>query len=130
MDAECHHHHDHRGWVRPDGRRGRWLEPFLLLLIAEGESHGYALIGQLDELRVAPAGVDVGMAYRTLRELEGEGLVSSTWSADNGAPRRAYRLTDQGRVALHEWAAVMRERGRLIEEFLPRHARIQTAQGG
>ncbi len=25
-----------RGWTRPGGRRGRWIEPFLLLLIAEG----------------------------------------------------------------------------------------------
>jgi len=46
MDAEhLHsHRHDQHGGVRTGGRRGRWLEPFLLLLVAEGEGHGCALI--------------------------------------------------------------------------------------
>ena len=70
-EVDPHHHHDaHRGWVRPGGRRGRWLEPFLLRLVAEGETHGSALIARLNALCLAPAGVDVGMAYRTLREFE------------------------------------------------------------
>ena len=95
------HHHDHRhdqhGWVRPGPRRGRWLEPFLLLLVAESEAHGYALIGRLNELGVAPDGVDVGMAYRTLRELETKGLVLSDRVTAGGAPRRDYRLTREAR---------------------------------
>lgn len=124
------HHHEHQGWVRRDGRRGRWLEPFLLMLVAEGEAHGYALIGQLNELGVAPAGVDVGMAYRTLRELEADGLVDSAWAAEDGAPRRAYRLTPEGRLALEEWAGVMHERARLIDEFLPRYERLGDDTGG
>jgi PadR family transcriptional regulator, regulatory protein PadR len=131
MDAERHHHaHHQRGWVRPGGRRGRWLEPFLLLLVAEGETHGYELIRRLNELGVAPAGVDVGMAYRTLRELEAEGLVVSAWMAENGAPRRAYRLTPEGASTLREWAALMAERARLIGEFLPRIARLDGGEGG
>lgn len=131
MHAAAHHHEHHqRGWVRPGGRRGRWLEPFVLLLVAEAETHGYALIGRLNELGVAPAGVDVGMAYRTLRELEAEGLVLSAWVAENGAPRRAYRLTPEGRLALREWADVMHERARLIDEFLPRYSRLEGGEGG
>jgi len=133
MTAEYHHHghpHDQHGWVRPGGRRGRWLEPFLLLLVAEGEAHGYALIGRLNELGVAPEGVDVGMAYRTLRELEAEGLVASDWVVESGAPRRDYRLTQEGRTALAEWASVMCERGRLIDDFLAREARLAGGEGG
>jgi DNA-binding PadR family transcriptional regulator len=125
MDADEHrdghpHHHEgsHRGWVRPGGRRGRWLEPFLLLLIAEGVTHGSALIARLDDLCLTAGGVDVGMAYRTLREFEAEGLVVSTWVLDDGPPRRSYRLTAAGVEALEEWVAVMRERARLIETFL------------
>lgn len=126
-----HGHHDHqRGWVRPGGRRGRWLEPFLLLLVAEGEAHGYALIARLNELGVSPEGVDVGMAYRTLRELEMEGLTRSEWVAESGAPRREYRLTLEGRAALAEWASVMCERGRLIDDFLAREARLDRGEGG
>ena len=134
MYAESHHGHSHhpdqRGWVRPGGRRGRWLEPFLLLLVAEGEAHGYALIARLNELGVSAEGVDVGMAYRTLRELDADGLASSEWEAASGAPRREYRLTREGRAALAEWASVMCERGRLIDDFLAREARLDGGEGG
>jgi PadR family transcriptional regulator PadR len=116
-----HEHHDsHRGWVRPGGQRGRWLEPFALLLLADGEPYGAELIATLNELCLAPNGVDVGMLYRTLREFEAEGLVVSRWEADSGPPRRAYRLTPAGRRELDDWIGVMRERGRLIEAFLER----------
>jgi DNA-binding PadR family transcriptional regulator len=119
VDVHPHHHIDaHRGWVRPGGRRGRWLEPFLLVLVAGEETHGRALITRLNEMCLAPHGVDVGMVYRTLRELEGDGLMSSEWAADNGAPRRRYRLTSAGRTALDEWTSVMRERARLVDAFL------------
>jgi PadR family transcriptional regulator len=126
-----HHHHDsHRGWVRPGGRRGRWLEPFLLRLVADGEAHGGALIARLNELCLAPEGVDVGMAYRTLREFEAEGLVESAWVTNDGPPRRTYRLTVAGRQALDEWIAVMRERARLIDAFLDGTDRLERAEGG
>jgi DNA-binding PadR family transcriptional regulator len=132
MDADHLHKHPdgHRGWVRPGGRRGRWIEPFLLLLVAEGEAHGYALIAALNELCVAPEAVDVGMAYRALREFEREGLVHSRWVAEDGAPRRTYQLTESGRQALTEWIGVMRERGRLTDAFLQRAEGLDTSQGG
>jgi DNA-binding PadR family transcriptional regulator len=136
MDAETHHHDPHhhrdgyRGWVRPGGRRGRWLEPFLLRLVADGEAHGGALIARLDQLCLAPDGVDVGMAYRTLREFEAEGLVDSVWITNEGPPRRTYRLTEAGRRALDEWIAVMRERARLIDAFLEGTERLERGEGG
>jgi DNA-binding PadR family transcriptional regulator len=131
MTADLHphvHHDSHRGWVRPDGRRGRWLEPFLLVLIGEAEAHGGALIARLNELCLAPNGVDVGMAYRTLREFEAEGLVVSRWEADDGAPRRAFRLTEAGERALDEWISVLRERGRLVEAFLRQAERLTRGE--
>ena len=118
IDHPHSHHDSHRGWVRPGGRRGRWLEPFLLVLVGEDEACGGALIARLNYLCLAPNGVDVGSAYRALREFEAEGIVVSRWVTDNGAPRRAYRLTEAGRKALDEWISVMRERGRLVEAFL------------
>jgi PadR family transcriptional regulator len=127
---QAHEHHGaHRGWVRPGGRRGRWVEPFLLRLIAEGDTHGGALITRLNGLCLAPGGVDVGMAYRTLREFEAEGLVASRWMADGGTPRRSYSLTVEGREALDEWIEVMRERARLIDAFLDGTESVDHEQG-
>jgi PadR family transcriptional regulator PadR len=128
-DPDPHQHHgDHRGWVRAGGQRGRWLEPFLLLLIADEETYGAALITELNGLCLAPNGVDVGMLYRTLRELEAAGLVSSHWEADEGAPKRTYRLTDAGRSELAEWTEVMHERARLTAAFIER-ARAHQPRG-
>lgn len=129
--SDPHQHHDgHRGWVRPGGRRGRWLEPFLLRLVADGEAHGGALIARLDALCLAPDGVDVGMTYRTLREFEREGLVTSAWVTDDGPPRRTYRLTEAGRLELAEWMSVMHERARLIDAFLDGIDRMGPGEGG
>jgi DNA-binding PadR family transcriptional regulator len=107
----------HRGWA-PMGNHRRWMEPFVLAMVGATGGHGYALQAQLDEIGLANGKVDVGQVYRTLRDLEGAGQVVSTWSSDRVGPqRRDYVLTDAGFAALHEWAAVMRERTRLIAEF-------------
>lgn len=115
--------------MRPGARRGRWIEPFVLLLVAEGPTHGYSVISRLDELGLTSNGVDVGMVYRTLRELDAEGLVTTEWGLEEARPRREYRLTSEGRDVLGEWAAVMAERRRLIETFLERNRRIERADG-
>ena len=114
----------HRGWAPMGGRR-RWMEPFVLAMVGATGGHGYALQAQLDELGLANGAVDVGQVYRTLRDLEEAGQVISTWTSDRVGPqRRDYVLTDAGFAALHEWAAVMRERTRLIAEFDELHRLI------
>jgi PadR family transcriptional regulator PadR len=102
----------------------------VLLSLAEGEPYGLAMIEQLDRLCLAPGGVDVGMAYRTLREFEARGLVVSRWLADEGAPRRVYRLTEAGRRELDDWIGVMHERLRLVEAFLEQAGRLEEGSKG
>jgi PadR family transcriptional regulator len=107
----------HRGWPPAGGRR-RWLEPFVLVLLTEGPTHGYAIIGQLSEMGAGESGVDVGQVYKTLRDLEAAGHVVSKWELEpSGPPRRDYQLTRAGWFALEEWRAVMGERRRLIDAF-------------
>jgi DNA-binding PadR family transcriptional regulator len=114
----------HRGWAPMRGHR-RWMEPFVLAMVGATGGHGYALQAQLDELGISNGAVDVGQVYRTLRDLEELGQVVSTWSSDRVGPqRRDYVLTQSGFEALHDWAAVMRERTRLIAEFDALHRRI------
>lgn len=105
-----------RGWM-PLAARRRWLEPFVLAMLAR-ETYGYAILGRLEEMHISNGPLDVGLVYRTLRDLERNGLVDSSWAEDSAGPRRrAYRLTEAGYVALDDWAVVMRERARLIGEF-------------
>ncbi len=119
-----HHHGAHH-----NARGGRWIEPFVLLLIAQGPTYGYEIIGQLDELGVAPEGIDPGMVYRTLRSMDADGLVTTEWGLSGDQPRREYRLTDDGACALEDWMDVMAERKRLIEHFLDQGAVIAERSG-
>ena len=106
----------HRGWA-PAASHHRWLEPFVLMALTNGHGHGYAIVAALTEVGISGGNVDVGQVYRTLRDLERAGLVVSTWATGSGAARRDYHITELGSAALDEWAAVMKERARLIAEF-------------
>lgn len=106
----------HRGWA-PAASHHRWLEPFVLMALANGHVHGYAIVGFLTEVGISQGSTDVGQVYRTLRDLEQAGQIISTWATGTGPARRDYRVTELGSAALDEWAAVMKERARLIAEF-------------
>ncbi len=117
----------HRGWM-PQAARRRWIEPFVLAMLARRDTYGYAVLGRLEEMRISNGPLDVGLVYRTLRDLERIGLVSSSWADKSAGPRRrAYQLTDAGFQALDDWAVVMRERARLIGEFNADYLEVVSA---
>jgi DNA-binding PadR family transcriptional regulator len=74
--------------------------------------------------------LDVGQLYRTLRELELARLVRSAWeTSGSGAARRSYEITEAGLAVLDDWARVMRERSRLVGEFLKEYERSGRETG-
>ena len=77
----------HRGWA-PIGAHHRWMEPFVMVLLAGGPAHGYAIVGELSGLGITNGTVDIGQVYRTLRDLEAAEQVRSTWST-GGSPSTA-----------------------------------------
>ncbi len=100
----------------------RFVEPALLLLLAEGDTHGYDLAEAVAE--VADERVDIGNLYRLLRALEGEGVVTSEWRDDlPGRAKRTYALTDEGHELLKAWAAALARASRTIAAFAGRHER-------
>jgi PadR family transcriptional regulator PadR len=118
----------HRGWA-PTGSHHRWMEPFVMVLLSVGPAHGYAIVGELADLGITNGSVDLGQVYRTLRDLEGAGQVRSAWSTSGSGPaRRDYELTAAGYAALDEWAAVIKERARLIGEFDARYLESLTTR--
>ena len=117
----------HRGWA-PVGTHHRWMAPFVLAILAGGPAHGYAIVGELRLLGITNGSVDVGQVYRTLRDLEVAGQVSSAWATGTGPARRDYELTETGVAALDQWAAVMKERGRLVAEFDARYLEWLSAR--
>lgn len=118
----------------PRGRRRRWMggkgrgacptriyrfvEPLLLLLLHRSSSHGYSLQEELKEFGFEEAPLDPSMVYRTLREMEDQGLVTSTWDTEgSGPPRRVYQLTAEGDQHLTRWVADLRETDRVLHGF-------------
>ena len=72
-----------------------FLVPFLLLCLKDWSLHGYKLIQML--MDIGFSSIDQGNVYRTLRKLEKEKLISSTWDTSEGGPaKRIYSLTEYG----------------------------------
>ena len=110
-----------------------YLKPCLLLLLAEGPSHGYDLLEQVRRLGIG--GAEPGGLYRYLRSMEKEELVSSWWEPSQAGPaRRTYILTDHGRRALESSVASLREVREILVSLLDRYDGLtdlgQNAQSG
>lgn len=104
----------------PGGLPRNYLRPCLLLLLAEGASHGYEMLEQVGVLGLEKA--DPGGLYRTLRAMEQENLVRSWWEhSQSGPARRTYALTQEGLDWLHAWAGSLREVHRLLGGYLERY---------
>lgn len=96
------------------------LVPYVLLAISAQRAHGYFIEQYLRGLGLAQ--VEMTRLYRTLRQLEKQGLVTSEWEAGEGGPaRRVYRLTDAGRVWLRGGAALLEGYRSAIDAFFGRY---------
>jgi PadR family transcriptional regulator PadR len=104
----------------PGGLPRNFLRPCLLLLLAEGPTHGYELLERVQMFGLERH--DPGGLYRALRAMEREGLVRSWWEASMAGPaRRTYELTEEGLDWLRAWAGTLREVRRLLGRFLARY---------
>ena len=99
-----------------------YLRPCLLLLLAEGPSHGYDLLEQVRGLGLR--GAEAGGLYRCLRMMEKEEVVRSWWEPSQAGPaRRTYRLTTAGHGALREELRALHSVRHLLVALLDRYER-------
>jgi len=106
---ECPKHGKEHPCTCAMGNVYRFVEPVILLLLKQkGRSHGYDLSGALTGQALTDATVERAALYRTLRQLELNGNVASSWETDGVGPaRRVYTITAQGERHLQEWATVL-----------------------
>ena len=100
-------------------RPRRWLTPVTLVLLEEESSHGYELMRRMEE-EFGFEEINPGSVYRTLRQMENEGLCRSEWetpATENGPPRRMYSITEAGEAYLEGWAKACKQYQQLIDEF-------------
>ena len=86
--------------------------PLVLGILADGESYGYAILKQVNDLSGGRLEWTDGLLYPLLHRLERLGHVEATWrTPPGGRKRKYYRITEQGRAELAEqrrqWVAVV-----------------------
>jgi PadR family transcriptional regulator, regulatory protein PadR len=81
---------------------GDLLTSSLLAFLKRMNAYGYQLVQELSNAGLP--GFDSTTVYRTLRQLERAGLVSSFWdTSESGPARRRYSLTKAGETFLDLW---------------------------
>src|SRR5215510_14876092 len=90
----------------------------VLMLLAGGEKYGYELVQLLDDQSGGVLAMGQSTLYPLLYNLQAKGLIASrVEEADNGRPRKYYRLTRKGsqQLARHrkQWEALSLAMGKL-----------------
>jgi len=123
--GNAHHHRIHCDCG--EGMPRRFVRPFVLLLLAEGPSHGYELAGSLKEFSPEGLNVEPSILYRMLRQMEEEGLATSSLDdSGTGPARKVYELTPEGREALDLWASSLEGTARMLDSFRERYGRTRV----
>jgi PadR family transcriptional regulator PadR len=92
------------------------LAPFVLLAVSLQRAHGYVIEDYLQTLGVF--GITMSTLYRTLRQMEKDGFLESTWEpGPTGPARRVYTITDAGNVWLDSSASMLRAYRETIDRF-------------
>ncbi len=85
----------------------RLSQPTILAILTSAKEplHGYKIVQRAADYPMF-GGVkpDAAGFYRTLKQMEEKGYVSSEWDApQNGQAKRMFSLTEEGRQCLHRW---------------------------
>jgi PadR family transcriptional regulator PadR len=93
-----------------------WVTPVALMLLREESSYGYELMERLEEFSFEQT--RAGTLYRTLRQMEQQGLCKSEWETPRGAPaRRMYSITEAGESYLAAWAEACKQYQNVMDCF-------------
>ena len=99
-----------------EARPKNWLVPVILLSLREWNSYGYELMERATAFGFEA--MNPGTLYRTLRQMEKDGIVESSWETSKGGPaRRMYSITDAGVDYLDFWAKSLEQYQRTMDSF-------------
>ena len=88
----------------------------LLVLLAEGDRHGYQLRQEFEQRTGGTWPINIGQVYTTLNRLQRDGLVVEAGRRDDGSV--IYHLTDPGREEATQWWRTPVDRGAPAREEL------------
>jgi DNA-binding PadR family transcriptional regulator len=103
-------------------RQTRHLPAFILLVLAEEPRHGGGIHEALSQ-RLPALKLDTGAVYRSLKALEAEGELSSSWDTSSPGPaRKIYHMTAKGWDRLDSWKTEIEHRREILNSFLAAYA--------
>ena len=100
-----------------EARPRNWLTPVTLVLLHEESSYGYEILERLEE-EFGFEQISAGTLYRTLRQMEKEGLCESEWdTSESGLARRMYSITEAGEEYLAAWTQACEQYQNVMDSF-------------
>lgn len=112
-----------------EARPRNWLVPVILLSLRDLSSYGYELMDRATAFGFGA--MNPGTLYRTLRQMEKDGIVESSWETSKGGPaRRMYTITDSGKTYLDFWAKSLEQYQRTMDTFFRMYTGQPPRSGG
>lgn len=93
-----------------------WHVPVILLMLRRWNSYGYELMEKMSTFGLST--MNPGTFYRTLRQMEKDGIVSSCWDTTSTGPaRRVYSITEAGEAYLKLWTESLDQYQKMMNTF-------------
>jgi len=93
-----------------------WHVPVILLMLRQWNSYGYELMEKMSAFGLSA--MNPGTFYRTLRQMEKDGVVSSSWdTSEDGPARRVYSITAAGEAYLKLWTESLDQYQKMMNTF-------------
>lgn len=106
-------------------RPANWPVPVLLICLRQWNSYGYELMERASAFGFGS--LNAPTTYRTLRRMESDGVIESSWSdSGDGPARRVYSITDAGLAYLDLWVEYLENYRRTMDAFLRLYAGYTT----
>ena len=97
-------------------RPRNWLEAVVLLALREWSSHGYELMARARMFGFEA--MNTGTLYKTLRRMEENGDLESSWETSGDGPaRRMYTITGSGSAHLDIWVKSLEWYRQSMDDF-------------
>jgi len=73
------------------------------------------------------AAMNPGTFYRTLRQMEKDGMIRSTWNiSERGPARRMYSITEAGEAYLKLWTESLNQYQKMMDTFFRLYTGLPT----
>ena len=102
--------------MNTDAWSKNWHIPVILMMLRQWNSYGYELMEKMATFGLNA--MNPGTFYRTLRQMEKDGVIRSSWdTSDTGPARRVYSITDAGEAYLKLWTESLNQYQKMMNTF-------------